>query len=161
MIISGTFWAVAAGKGYSTAEGMERLSATGWLFTVEESVRHQRGLGRSWDYWSLFNFKRVEWHAMTAAIENIVLVVVIGVLNLPIYIPAMALSLDVPSYNMNHELLGHGISNIFAGVIGTIPNLVVRLLSSYGSSYLTAKNFRSSQILVSLHWQGEVVSKAQ
>lgn len=62
---------------------------------------------------------------MTEAIQDIVLLVVIGVLNLPIYIPSMALALDVPAYNMNHELLGHRSSNILAGVLGTVPNLVV------------------------------------
>ena len=62
---------------------------------------------------------------MTGAIQDIVLLVIIGVLNLPIYIPSMALVLDVPTYNMNHELLGHGASNILAGVLGTVPNLVV------------------------------------
>lgn len=125
VVIAGTFWAVAAGAGYATVEGMEHLSATGWLFTVENSVRHQKGIGRSWDYWSLFDFKRIEWHAMGAAVQNIVLLVIIGVLNLPIYIPAMAVSLNMPSFNMNHELMGHGLSNIFAGIVGTIPNLVV------------------------------------
>jgi hypothetical protein len=123
--IAGLFWTVAAGTGYATVDGMTHLSSNGWLFTVEESVLHQNGIGNAWDYWSLFDFSKVEWSAMAAATENIVLLVVIGVLNLPIYIPAMALVLGVPSYNMNHELIGHGVSNIFAGVVGTIPNLVV------------------------------------
>ncbi|KAF9230934.1 hypothetical protein BU15DRAFT_83006 [Melanogaster broomeanus] len=122
--IAGLFWTVAAGAGYANVDGMTRLSSDGWLFTMEESVLHQKGIGSAWDYWSLFDFSKVEWSAMSAAIENIVLLVVIGVLNLPIYIPAMALVLDVPSYNMNHELIGHGVSNIFAGAVGTIPNLV-------------------------------------
>ncbi|KIJ65790.1 hypothetical protein HYDPIDRAFT_27023 [Hydnomerulius pinastri MD-312] len=125
LFIAGLFWTVAAGSGHATVNGMTRLSSDGWLFTVEESVRNQKGIGHAWDYWSLFDFSKVEWSAMTAAIENIVLLVVIGVLNLPIYIPAMSLVLGVPSYNMNHELIGHGVSNIFAGVVGTIPNLVV------------------------------------
>ncbi|KIJ65767.1 hypothetical protein HYDPIDRAFT_87501 [Hydnomerulius pinastri MD-312] len=125
LFIAGLFWTVAAGSGHATVNGMTRLSSDGWLFTVEDSVRNQKGIGRAWDYWSLFDFSKVEWSAMTAAIENIVLLVVIGVLNLPIYIPAMSLVLGVPSYNMNHELIGHGVSNIFAGVVGTVPNLVV------------------------------------
>ncbi|KIJ65769.1 hypothetical protein HYDPIDRAFT_27003 [Hydnomerulius pinastri MD-312] len=125
LFIAGLFWTVAAGTGHATVNGMTRLSSDGWLFTVEDSVRNQKGIGHAWDYWSLFDFSKVEWSAMTAAIENIVLLVVIGVLNLPIYIPAMSLVLGVPSYNMNHELIGHGVSNIFAGVVGTVPNLVV------------------------------------
>ena len=68
---------------------------------------------------------------MTAAIEDIVLLVVIGVLNLPIYIPTMALTLDVSQYDMDHEFLGHGVSNIMAGAVGTIPNLVVRVCIAF------------------------------
>lgn len=146
MVIASTFWAVAAGTGHATAEGLVGLSATGWLFTVEKSVRHRRGLGHSWEYWSLFDFKRVEWHALTAAVQNIVLLVVIGVLNLPIYIPAMALSLDMPSYDMNRELIGNGLSNIFAGIVGTIPNLVASLLPACCFIYLMSASSRYCQI---------------
>lgn len=67
---------------------------------------------------------------MAGATQDIVLLVVIGVLNLPVYIPAMAISLDVPNYNMDHELFGHGIANLFAGAVGTVPNLVVRCVQS-------------------------------
>ncbi len=61
---------------------------------------------------------------MKNAIENIVLLVVIGVLNLPIYVPALAFSLNVP-YDMNHEFFGQGAANILAGLAGTAPNILV------------------------------------
>ena len=125
LCITGVFWAVVGGVGDANSDGMKRLASIGWLFTVEESVPQKSGIGTAWNYWSLFNFSMVKWSALAGATQNIVLLVVIGVLNLPIYIPSMALSLDVPAYNMNHELLGHGVSNILAGVLGTVPNLVV------------------------------------
>lgn len=55
---------------------------------------------------------------------NIVLVVVIGVLNLPIYVPALGLALKV-KVNTNHEFIGQGVANILAGVAGTAPNILV------------------------------------
>lgn len=54
------------------------------------------------------------------------LLVVIGVLNLPIYVPALGSSLDV-SVNMNHEFMGQGVANILAGLAGTVPNILVSL----------------------------------
>ncbi|KAJ7788666.1 hypothetical protein B0H14DRAFT_3576160 [Mycena olivaceomarginata] len=59
----------------------------------------------------------------------------VGVLNLPIYVPALAFILDI-SYDMNRELLGdlltgslleqfsgQGVANIFAGMLGTVPSI--------------------------------------
>ena len=125
LIIVGVFWIAIAGSGSANSTGIERLSKQGWLFTVQSSAAHHGSLVSAWNYWTYFDFSLVKWSAMRKAIQDIVLLVVIGVLNLPIYIPAMALSLDIPVYNMNHELFGHGISNVFAGAIGTVPNLVV------------------------------------
>lgn len=124
-VIVGIFWAVVAGMGQGDKAGMDHLAELGWLFTVEKDVTSTTTHRQAWNYWASFNFSRIEWSAMTAGIQDIILLVVIGVLNLPIYIPTMALSLDVATYDMNHELLGHGISNFLAGAIGTVPNLVV------------------------------------
>ncbi|KAJ7340708.1 hypothetical protein DFH08DRAFT_875060 [Mycena albidolilacea] len=123
--VAGVFWAVVAGTGQANAAGMADLASQGWLFTVEASIEEQHGIGEAWIYWRLFDFSKTEWHAMKDATLNIVLLVVIGVFNLPIYVPALALALDIPSYSMDHELLGHGASNILAGMLGTLPNLVV------------------------------------
>lgn len=103
LLIPGVSWGVVAGIGVANSDGMARLASLGWLFTVEESVRKQSGIGSSWNYWSLCNFSLVQWLAMAGAVQNIVLLVLIGVLNLPIYIPSMALVLDMPAYNMDHQ----------------------------------------------------------
>lgn len=102
---------------------MKQLAENGWLFTL--GSRRDNAAGASWNYWLLFDFRKVEWSSMTAATEHIALVVAIGVPNLPIFIPAMAISLNVPRYNMDRELFGHGASHLLAGVVGTVPNLVV------------------------------------
>ncbi|KAF9444033.1 hypothetical protein P691DRAFT_807989 [Macrolepiota fuliginosa MF-IS2] len=112
------FWIVAAAKKVP----QEVLITNGWLFRVQTPA-DQRGIGTQWIYWREFNFSRVEWWALRHAITNIVLLVVIGVLNLPIYVPALGFTLDVP-YNMNHEFLGQGVANLLAGVAGTVPNIL-------------------------------------
>ncbi|KAJ7247016.1 sulfate transporter family-domain-containing protein [Mycena rebaudengoi] len=102
------FWiTVKAGK-----FSKDFLISTGWLFRVEVSYTSSAPIVANWNYWTLFDFRL-----------NIVLLVVIGVLNLPIYVPSLAFTLDM-AYDMNHELLGQGAANILAGVFGTVPNVL-------------------------------------
>lgn len=114
------FWTVAAAKGLANPAGLRTLSARGWLFDLPNA-----SLSSSWNYWRLFDFKAVQWSALSSATQNILLLVLIGVLNLPIYVPAMAMTLKTHGYSMNHELLGHAAANILSGCIGSVPNLVV------------------------------------
>ena len=108
----------------ANSPGIDILVKKGWLFTVVTSNNRQKGLGKAWIYWTLFDFTKVEYHALKSATTSIVFLVVIGVLNLPIYVPALGASLDVP-VNMNHEFIGQGVANIMAGVAGTVPNILV------------------------------------
>jgi hypothetical protein len=126
LITAATFWITVAALGHANKEGMAMLARRGWLFVIEESTQRQHGIGRAWMYWTLFDLDKIEWHAMKGAVADIVLLVVIGVLNLPLFIPMLAFALDVPSYDMDREFLGHGAANILAGLVGTLPNLVVR-----------------------------------
>jgi len=128
-LMIGVFWTVVAGTHQANSADLESLAAQGWLFTIQHppTKSHSSVTGTSWNYWELFDFPAVKWYAMTGAIQDTVFSVVIGVLDLPIYVPAMAISVDVSTYNMNHELFGHGVSNLLAGAVGTIPNLVVSL----------------------------------
>jgi MFS superfamily sulfate permease-like transporter len=114
------FWIVAG----AMHAPMEMLVVKGWLFRVDITAAQQHGIGISWIYWREFDFPKVEWWALKHAITNIVLLVVIGVLNLPIFVPALAFSLDLP-YDMNHEFLGQGAANLLAGIAGTVPNILV------------------------------------
>ena len=102
------------------------LVKNGWLFGVDNSTKRKSGIGLAWVYWTLFDFSKVEIHALKNATTNIVLLVIIGVLNLPIYVPALGSSLSVP-VNMNHEFVGQGVANILAGLTGTVPNVLVGL----------------------------------
>ena len=118
------FWIAVAMTRKSNTQGMAMLVDSGWLFKIQDEGLHQRGTGPSWNYWKLFDFHNVAPHALKSATTNIVLVVVIGVLNLPIYVPALGFSLRVP-VNMNHEFIGQGAANLLAGIAGTVPNILV------------------------------------
>ena len=108
----------------TNAQGMAMLADSGWLFKIQDGGPHPHGTRPSWIYWNLFDFHNVNFHALKSATTNIVLVVVIGVLNLPIYVPALGFSLRVP-INMNHEFIGQGVANLLAGFAGTVPNILV------------------------------------
>ncbi|KAJ7737831.1 hypothetical protein DFH07DRAFT_93682 [Mycena maculata] len=124
----------------------EQLVDKGWLFTVDSTAGSSAAVVASWNYWTLFDFRLVEWWSLKSAIQNIVLLVIIGVLNLPIYVPTLAFTLD-ESYDMNHELIGQGAANIFAGVVGTVPNI---LQYSYSVYVTRAKGGRFELSLVIL-----------
>ncbi|KAF2035003.1 hypothetical protein EK21DRAFT_107635 [Setomelanomma holmii] len=127
--VAGIFWIAVAATKHASSDGLNDLRSIGWLFTIEKS--HQTIKGLDWNYWALFDFSLVHWSAMTAAIQDILLLVVIAVISLPVFIPAMALTLNAPAYNMNWEFLGHGVSNLLAGAVGTVPNLIVLTNSKF------------------------------
>ena len=124
ILIPAVFWVVVGALGLATASGMSSLASEGWLFRISTPEESEKGLGSAWIYWKLFDFHRVKISALKSATTNIVLLVLIGVLNLPIYVPALGIALDEPIH-MNHELLGQGLANILAGITGTAPNILV------------------------------------
>lgn len=122
--VAGIFWLVVAVCGNASTQ---RLASAGWLFTSEHS-HAQATAAAEWDYWALFNFNKVEWRALSAGMRDILLLVLIGVLSLPIFASKAALKWGGSDHSMNHEFVGHGISNAIAGAIGTLPNLFVSTL---------------------------------
>ncbi|KAL9599858.1 MAG: hypothetical protein Q9219_003552 [cf. Caloplaca sp. 3 TL-2023] len=129
----------------SDSEGMDSLTRTGWLFKVEDAAT-SHGSAPSWVYWELFDFHNVKMSALKSATTNIVLVVVIGVLNLPVYVPALGHTLRVP-IDMDHEFLGQGAANILAGLAGTVPNI---LQLSYSLFFTRAGGGRFEAAIVTL-----------
>ncbi|KAL8805522.1 MAG: hypothetical protein Q9182_001891 [Xanthomendoza sp. 2 TL-2023] len=124
------FWIAVALLHKANAEGMASLVKFGWLFKINTSVERQTSIGTSWDYWHLFNFTKVEPRAFKDATTNIILVVVIGILNLPVYVPALSLSLKT-KVNANHEFIGQGVANILAGTAGAPPNILQLSYSTF------------------------------
>lgn len=122
ILIPAFFWIIVVILHRAGAADMATLVKSGWLFEIHDSVNQQGGV--PWDYWTLFDFSKIEHNALKSATTNIVLVVVIGVLNLPVYLPALGLALQKP-VNMDYEFIGQGAANVLAGMAGTVPNVLV------------------------------------
>lgn len=127
------FWIVVAICGNTDTT---RLASAGWLFTVD-APRERRVAAQAWNYWALFDFTLIEWHAMSAGLSQMVLLVVVGALSLPVLVPLAAKETArtkvkeateqvQTQYNMNREFLAHALSNLGSGMAGTVPNLMVR-----------------------------------
>jgi MFS superfamily sulfate permease-like transporter len=119
--VAGVFWLVVVACEDTSIQG---LASAGWLFMSEQGPT-QATSAAEWDYWTLFNFSKVEWRALSAGIRDILLLVLIGALSLPIFASAAAQEWGEPDHSMNHEFVGHGISNTVAGAMGALPNLLV------------------------------------
>lgn len=123
MAVSALYWIIIASTGRADSEGLKDLAAKGWLFTIKNT--ESSSVRTSWNYWKLFDFSRTRWSAIATVAPGITSLVVIGVLNLPLYVPAVSLMLNQPDYSMNRELVGHSLSNILSGAVGSVPNLLV------------------------------------
>ncbi|KAJ3167835.1 hypothetical protein HDU87_001428 [Geranomyces variabilis] len=114
-LIVGLFYICAFAKGRS----MDSLRHDHWLFEVTTADKP------FFEFYRDLKFHDVDWSSIPSVLGQIVLLVIIGVLHPPIYVPALAASLSVPRFDMNLEFIGHGISNLIAGACGTAPNYLV------------------------------------
>ncbi|RYN62681.1 hypothetical protein AA0117_g12904 [Alternaria alternata] len=89
----------------------------------------------------------VEWRALSAGIGDVLMLVLIGALSLPIFASEAALDWGKGDHSMNHEFVGHGISNTVAGAVGALPNLFVYSNSKF---FHNADGRRPEAFLVAL-----------
>lgn len=52
----------------------------------------------------------------------------IGILHVPLNVPALGVSLSEDNVKLDRELVAHGISNILSGCVGSVPNYLCKLL---------------------------------
>jgi SulP family sulfate permease len=48
-----------------------------------------------------------------------------GIIHVPINVPALGIAVQEDDVNINRELLGHGISNMLSGLVGSVQNYLV------------------------------------
>lgn len=121
--IAGVFWVVVAMCKDTSAE---TLRSTGWLFAL---APHHHAVNEDWNYWAAFDVSRVHWRAVSAASGDMARLVVVGILSLPIFVAAVAIDIKALDYSMDQEFFGHGLANVIAGLAGTLPNVIVRLIA--------------------------------
>ncbi|ORY75647.1 sulfate transporter family-domain-containing protein [Leucosporidium creatinivorum] len=106
------FYGIAFAAGFN----IEQLREGGWVFEVN-------GVDSEWyEYWTLFDFKKTDYSALLETIPTQLALVFFGLLHVPINVPALGISVGEDNVNTDRELIAHGISNIAAGLLGTVPN---------------------------------------
>lgn len=106
------FYAVAFASGH----GIGYLRTHGWVFNINvESAQF-------WRFYTYFDFSHTSVRALIATIPTQCALVFFGILHVPLNVPALGVSVGEDNVDTNRELCAHGISNIVAGLFGTVPN---------------------------------------
>ncbi|TFK51603.1 hypothetical protein OE88DRAFT_1629548 [Heliocybe sulcata] len=94
------------------------LRRDGWLFDVEAS---QEGW---WAFYRYYNLRNTQLPPLISTLPTQFALLFFNILHPPLNVPALAVSLDI-DVDTNKELVGHGYSNLLAGLLGTVPNYLV------------------------------------
>ncbi|GAA95269.1 hypothetical protein E5Q_01925 [Mixia osmundae IAM 14324] len=92
------------------------LRESGWIFELD-------GVNTPWyTFYTLYDFGNCDWGALIATIPTQLALCFFAILHVPINVPALALSIGEDGVKTDTELVNHGVSNVLAGLLGTIPN---------------------------------------
>ncbi|WVQ99241.1 hypothetical protein IAU59_006373 [Kwoniella sp. CBS 9459] len=95
---------------------MDHLRSTGWVFDVGKNTQAW------WKFYTYFDFRKTHWEAFWAAMPTQLALVFFGILHVPLNVPALGVSLSEDNVKLDRELIAHGVSNLAAGLTGTVPN---------------------------------------
>lgn len=107
----------------------------GWVFPAQQA-------GEPW-YW-IYTFYQPSLIHVGAVLECIPIMLALnffGIIHIPINIPALAAAIKEDSFNINRELVAHGVSNTLSGMCGSIQNYLV-----YTNSVMFIKSGADSSI---------------
>lgn len=91
----------------------------GWVFEKHES-------NSPWySFYELYKFGKVDWWVVSYEVPTMLALTFFGVLHVPINVPALALSIGMDEFDVDRELLAHGVSNAISGLVGSIQNYLV------------------------------------
>jgi SulP family sulfate permease len=91
----------------------------GWIFSAQES-------NEPWySFYKYYNFKICDWWLILDQLPTMFALTFFGVLHVPINVPALALTVGMDTYDVDRELIAHGISNFVSGMLGSIQNYLV------------------------------------
>lgn len=71
------------------------------------------------------DFGKTSWTALIDTIPTQLALVFFSLLHVPINVPALAISIGEDNVDTNRELIAHGLSNVFSGLLGSCPNYLV------------------------------------
>ena len=108
---------------YVVASGILRipiqdLRNDGWVFDIGEAASK----AAFYRFYTYFDFGQTSWRALWATMPTQLALVFFGILHVPLNVPALGVSINEDNVDTDRELVAHGISNMLAGLIGTVPN---------------------------------------
>lgn len=113
LLIPCVFYAVTLAAGLS----LETLRDHGWMFQVASLAG-----APFYRFYTYFDFRRTNFSALVATLPTQLALVFFGILHVPLNVPALGVSISEDNVDTDRELLAHGVSNIAAGLFGTVPN---------------------------------------
>ncbi|CAG8571542.1 8622_t:CDS:10, partial [Diversispora eburnea] len=95
------------------------LRETGWVFPMPKG-------DVPWNnFYSHYDFSKTNWSVLLQTVPAMFALTFFGILHVPINIPALGVSLNEDNVNTNRELIAHGLSNMFSGMVGSVQNYLV------------------------------------
>ncbi|ORX36862.1 sulfate transporter family-domain-containing protein [Kockovaella imperatae] len=95
---------------------LDHLRQLGWVMNVGG------GSEAWWKFYTYFDFKKTDWGAFWAGMPTQLALVFFGILHVPLNVPALGVTLCEDNVKLDRELIAHGVSNLAAGLTGTVPN---------------------------------------
>jgi SulP family sulfate permease len=117
LIIPIVFYVVVA----ASQLDLDTLRREGWLF---ETAREVGSTDTWYTFYTYYDWRAVQWTSIWTTLPTQFALLFFNILHPPLNVPALAVSLD-EDVDTNQELVGHGISNLAAGFLGTVPNYLV------------------------------------
>lgn len=98
---------------------LDDVRKAGWLFDVGTKTEV------AWyQFYSYIDFRQVQFGPLWMTLPTQFALLFFNILHPPLNVPALAVSLN-DDVDTNKELVAHGYSNLFAGLLGTVPNYLV------------------------------------
>ncbi|RHZ43933.1 hypothetical protein Glove_801g13 [Diversispora epigaea] len=97
----------------------DNLRGNGWVFPMPKG-------DVPWNnFYTHYDFSKTNWGVLLQTVPAMFALTFFGILHVPINIPALGISLNEDNVNTNRELIAHGLSNMFSGMVGSVQNYLV------------------------------------
>ncbi|RGB29585.1 sulfate transporter family-domain-containing protein [Rhizophagus diaphanus] len=113
----------------------QNLRDDGWVFPLPG------GNVPWWHFYTYYDFTKINWNALIQTVPAMFALTFFGILHVPINVPALGVSLNEDNVDTNRELMAHGFSNMFSGLVGSVQNYLV-----YTNSVLFIKSGGDSRV---------------
>lgn len=78
-----------------------------------------------WAHYANLQLQAVDWVAIGAQFPTMLALTFFGILHVPINVPALAVTVGIDHFDVDRELVAHGLSNAILGLVGSVQNYLV------------------------------------